>query len=316
MKLLLLFLSLSLFAQNPSGPELQARRSIGVLLLAHGGSAKWNQYVTEVKKAVEKEGYPSEVALGMADVRSMNSAVSKLESKRVREIICVALFINSNSELYDQFAYVTGKRDKPSEELIGAFRMLKMSEKEQMKKSGSHSHASHHSHSMNADSKRLETKIPLRLTRGLDDHAYVSRILLARAQKISTQPSKETVLLISHGPYTDEAEKRWMDVSNKVAAELQQLGGFNEVKAFNLRDDSPKEIKEAKAKEIRQYAQVRSRQGKQLLVLPHLMAMNGIESHIRKALDGVFYKMGKEALLPHPLVARWVVEQVQGTQKK
>lgn len=271
--------------------------SVGAVLLAHGGSAQWNRNVEGVKRSLEQAGYPVEIAFGMADSKTIGAAVQKLEARRVAGVVCLSLLANSHSELYDQFAYILGARPKPSQEFLEAMKIL------------AQDHAGHR-HSP-AASAALRTEMPLHLSPAMDDHPYVVRILLDRARQISRQPEMEVILLVSHGPYTDEAEKRWMKISENTARWIEKLGGFVRVKAFNLRDDSPKKVQEIRAQILRQYAMGQAKKGRKILVLPHLVSMNGIEQHISKALTGVSYKMAKEALLPHPLAAKWALEQIE-----
>ncbi|MBI4370358.1 MAG: hypothetical protein HY547_09035 [Elusimicrobia bacterium] len=278
-----------LWAEPPARP-------IGVLLLAHGGNAQWNNQIAAVDKALEQVGYPTEAAFGMADVAAMEKALGKLNSKNPAQIVCVPLFINSNSELYDQTAFVLGLKDKPSADFI-----------EGMKDAG---HSGHHGPSA-LDRRRVKAPRPLKLTSGLDDHPYVAQILLERARSLSRDPSKEKVLLISHGPYADAMETAWMKIEDSLARQLKELGGFADVRAFDLRDDSPADVRKRKNAEIRAYVAQSGKEGRQVLVLPHLIAMGGIEKSITKALEGLFYKISKEALLPHDLIGQWAISQVK-----
>ncbi|MBI2069541.1 MAG: hypothetical protein HYT79_02985 [Elusimicrobia bacterium] len=293
----------------------QAKAPIAVLLLAHGGSAKWDAQITQVKKAVEKAGYPVEIALGMADPANIEKALAKLSAKRPSKVVCVPILISSNSELYEQFAYVLGLREQPSADFLEGMRQAaKLGQGEERsagfgKKGRDKGHD--HRHHTSLDARQVKTKLDLKLASALDDHPYVAQILLARARAVSKNPAKEIVAIVSHGPYTDAMEGPWMETADKAARQLAQLGGFAEAKAFNMRDDAPIPVRQAKAKELRAYCQQRSKEGKQIIIVPHLVSMNGIEKHITKALDGLFYKISREALLPHPLVEQWVLAQIK-----
>jgi len=232
----------------------------------------------------------------MADSLSISEALRRLAARRVVQVACVAVLASSQSELYDQFAYVLGKRPAPSQEFLDAMKRLE--------ETPGHRHAPQ-------ESRPVKAPAPLELSRAMDDHPYAVRILLDRARQISRQPQKEAVLLVSHGPYTDEAEGRWMAAASNAAFWVEKLGDFSTVKAFNLRDDSPEKIREARAKAMRAWAAARQKEGKTILVVGHLISFNGIESHISRALNGVPYKMSKEGILPHPLAARWALEQVE-----
>ncbi|MBI4064607.1 MAG: hypothetical protein HY401_09965 [Elusimicrobia bacterium] len=288
----------------------EAAKPTAILLLAHGGSAQWNQEVERVRQTLTKAGYANEVAFGMADVSAMDRALAKLEALRPKpkQVVCVPLLVNSRSELYEHFEYVLGKRPKPSDVFINAVKEAVHDEARYPK----NQHKAHHHNAI--DSRRVATKLPLKLSPALDDHPHVARILWDRAKTVSRNPDKETVILISHGPYTDAMDILWMQNADQVARQLKELGGFAEVKAFNLRDDSAREIREKKAKEIRSFVSQAQRRGQKILVLPHLVATNGIEKRLTETLGGLFYKMSRQALLPHPLIAQWVLSQVKNNE--
>lgn len=302
-----------------------AAQPVGVLILAHGGSSKWDKEIFKVKKELEKAGYLAEVALGMADNRTIRKAMESLEARGVDGIVAVPLLVNSNSELYDQFRFVLGLSFKPSEDFLEGLRsnnltakrwsvMNSKGEEEKKKRFTIRMlwEKNKHEHGHTAmEVKQVTAKHKIRLTQAFDAHPLIAEILLDRAKKLSRNPQDEVIVLVSHGPYTDSREPSWMGPANALAQQLKDLGGFSDVKAFNLRDDSPKEIKERKAKELREYVRSNIDSGKKVIVIPHLVSMNGIEKHIREALDGLFYKMGKEAILPHPNVARWVIEMAK-----
>ncbi|MBU2271107.1 MAG: hypothetical protein KKE52_07380, partial [Alphaproteobacteria bacterium] len=71
---------------------------VGVLVMAHGGGAKWNGEVEEMLAPVGRD-YPLEIAFGMADSASLQDAVSRLEARGVRRIAVVRLFISGESWL-------------------------------------------------------------------------------------------------------------------------------------------------------------------------------------------------------------------------
>ena len=87
---------------------------IGVLVLAHGGSAGWNRTIEETVSAAQLT-YPTEIAFGMgmhpSEVQAMQRSVNTLEQRGVRRIVLVPLLISSSSDVMRQFQYVFGLRD-------------------------------------------------------------------------------------------------------------------------------------------------------------------------------------------------------------
>ena len=66
--------------------QAQAQARPGILLLAHGGSAPWNDNVRALAARVDKDR-PVEVAFGMATRANIQTAVDKLVSRGVTEIV-------------------------------------------------------------------------------------------------------------------------------------------------------------------------------------------------------------------------------------
>lgn len=263
-------------------------KPFGILLLGHGGGSEWNQAVLGVQKAVSSKKVPVEIAFGMADPAQIQRAMDRLKAQRVARIIAVPLFISSYSEVLEQTKYVLGMRKTPSDEFMTA----------------------PHSHMAAAVVRRARTDLPLVMTQALDDHALVADILLDRARKMSRNPSKEYVVLVGHGPLKDSDNELWLGAMDRLGRSVRRRGGFAGVRSATLRDDSPPAAQMKAEKALRDLVKDLSRQGR-VLVVPHLIASGGIERHIRRSLDGLFYSWTGETLLPDRRIAQWVIETAQ-----
>ena len=76
----------------------------GILLLAHGGSAQWNDNVRALAARVDKD-QPTEVAFGMARRANIQTAVDALVARGVTEIVAVPLFVSSYSSVVTSTEY-------------------------------------------------------------------------------------------------------------------------------------------------------------------------------------------------------------------
>ncbi|MBI3504978.1 MAG: hypothetical protein HY059_09070 [Proteobacteria bacterium] len=258
--------------------------SFGVVLLAHGGSSEWNAAVEEIKSRLSPK-YPIEIALGMADPIEIQRALDHLAQKKVKKAVVVPLFVSSHSEVMDQLQFVLGLRKEPSSDFVNA----------------------PHAHMSRAVLKRVHTKLPLVLTPALDGHPVVADILLDRAKKMSREPAKEAVVIIGHGPLKDEDNARWIANMDAVAAAVKTKGGFFSVQTGTLRDDAPPAVRANADKVLRETARALSRE-RRVIVVPLLIASGGVERHIKKTLDGIFYEWTGQTLLPDPRLAGWVDE--------
>lgn len=274
----------------------RAEAPYGILLLAHGGDASWNQEVERLRAEVDAK-VATETALGMADPKSLQAAVDRLQKRKVKRIVAVPLFVQSRSEVLDQTAYALGLTDTPSEALrAGLERMAK----------AHGAHAAHHGHSMEFSVERVKASAPIALARALDDHPLVGRILNERAQALSKDPARERVVLVAHGPVDEKAVAAWNGSMRSLCAALK---GFRSCDHALLRDDAAPEIRAAAVAALR--AKVAGAKGEKsrALVLPVLIARGGIERKIVKDLAGLDYAWDGRTLMPHDGFAGWVLER-------
>lgn len=280
----------------------RAQAPYGILLLAHGGDASWNKEVERLRARVNAK-VPTETALGMADPKSLQAAVDRLEKRKVKRIVAVPLFVQSRSEVLDQTAYALGLSDTPSEALrAGLERMAKAHGAH-----GAHAaHAAPHGHSMEFSTERVKARAPIALARALDDHALVGRILNERAKALSRDPARERVVLVAHGPVDEAALAAWRGSMRSLCGALK---GFRSCDFGLLRDDAAPEIRAAAVAEIRGMVAGPKGKSSRALVLPVLIARGGIERKIVKDLAGLDYAWSGETLMPHEGFGAWVLER-------
>jgi sirohydrochlorin ferrochelatase len=265
-------------------PSSAAAAAVGILLLAHGGKPSWNKEIEKVRDAVSAAA-PTEIALGMADPKTIQAALDKLEKSGVKRVVAVPLFVNSRSEVLEQTLYVLGLKEKPSEVMrLAAQHMPK-------------SHRGHHMFSL----ERVKTGLPVTMTPALDDHPLVAEILSERARRLSKDPAGETIILVAHGPVDEQAMAFW---NRSLASLAGRISGFKNVTHATLRDDAPPAVREAAVQELR--AKVAAAEN--VIIVPLLIARGGIEKKIPAALKGLEYRWDGKTLMPHPNIERWVQE--------
>ncbi|MBI4374846.1 MAG: hypothetical protein HY549_00190 [Elusimicrobia bacterium] len=267
-------------------------QNAGVLLLAHGGQARWNKDVAAVRDGLDRN-WPAEVAFGMADVAQIQAAIDRLEKRGVDRVIAVPLFVNSSSEVMEHTRYVLGLKREPSQILRDAMAF----------------HSAHmHGHRFSLG--QVSTDLPILLTAALDDHPLIGDILAERAKTLSRDPSRETVILVGHGPVDDKADPVWLSTMESLAKRVGSKAGFKAAFAATIRDDSPAEVKERASVALRKMVAEASKDG-EAIVVPLLIARGGIESRISRILKGQRYRWDGSTLLPHPNVERWAIESVK-----
>ena len=275
----------------------------GVLLLAHGGSGDWNREVLALADRIDSSR-PVEVAFGMANKRTIQDAVDRLTERGVSGIVAVPLFISSHSSVLRATEYLLGSRDEAPPELQAFARM------------GARRDSGHADADADADADpsfdrttRIETAVPISVTTALDGHSLVAEILISRAVDVSRTPEDEIVVLVAHGPSSAEDNDLWLDNMRSLAERMHLRTRFSRIQYLTVRDDAPDPVRSQATAELRAVVEGAVQEGKSVLVVPLLLTYGGIEVGIRRRLEGLPYRMARQALLPDVRLAQWVLVQ-------
>lgn len=267
----------------------------GILLLAHGGGEAWDANIQELARAVDRD-HPTEVALGMAARASIQAAVTRLEARGATEIVAVPLFISSHSSIVRSTEYLLGiRKDAPRELAIYA----KMSHGG----AAGGDHAAHAGAAAGDGTKPIVTKLPVRMTKALDDHPLLGAIAADRARSISRAPAREAVILAVHGPVPDADNELWLRDLRAVA---QHLRGYAAVETISLRDDAPPPVRNAATAGLRAMVETHRAAGRDVLIVPVLLSFGGIEKGLRERLEGLDYRIPSQGIAPDPRIAEWI----------
>lgn len=286
----------------------QNNNDYGVLVLAHGSrDDAWDNSIHEVIKSVE-ESYPTQVAFGMANPMTMQPAIDSLEQSGVNKIVVVQLFVSSYSPIIRQNEYLLGIRDTLADPPMMMHLM--------MANRGDSSNESSMSHSKD-DMKleQLDINAEIILTEPLDDHPLVGEILMDRINALSKEPSKETILIVAHGPSGEQDNENWVSTMESLAQQIEATASegkknFKKIDYFTVRDDANPEIYE-QAKEHFRSAVIEANKDGEAIVIPLLMAQGGVEARYVKRLEGLSYVWSGETLLPHTNIATFVDSAVE-----
>jgi len=261
----------------------------GVLVMAHGGSEEWNNSVTEAVNSLEVD-IPVEIAFGMSDPRTLQTAVANLESKGVREVIVVRLFVSKDSFL-DRTKQILGISPGAPE-------------------APSHDHVSEQSSDMSSSHRNMEfwristnSRFWLSDSGLLDDTEIVGTILKERVLDLSRDPGNESVLILAHGPGDDTENELWLERMNSQADEIRKVAPFRIVRVMTLREDWP-EVREASEASIKRF--IAETEGA-VIVVPYRVYGFGPYADV---LDGLDYMADKMGFLPHPGIGEWLQKQI------
>lgn len=283
------------FAQHADGPA-SAGSGPGILIMAHGGKANWNEAVADLTRQVDRT-LPAEVAFGMATRANLQRGVDALVARGVKEIIAVPLFISSHSSVITATQYLLGLRAEAPPELALYAKM-------------GHDHGAHSggdSESTADPASPVRAPVPIRMTAALDRHPLISVILLTRSQSISQDPAREVVIVVAHGPVSDEDNAKWLADMAALVEHMRGASAFKRIEYLTVRDDAPEPVRAEATAELRAVVERASSEGYRPLIVPLLISYGGIEAGIRKRLEGLSYVMSPQGLLPDARLAQWVL---------
>jgi sirohydrochlorin ferrochelatase len=272
-----------------------------VLLLAHGGNQNWNEEVNKLARQVNQT-VPVEVAFGMATKRNIQAAINRLAARGVREIVATPLFVSSHSSVITATQYLLGIRKTAPPELAIFARM-----------SHDHGAAGGHNHEHHGQAAEdgfdpttpVNSPVPIRWTGALDRDPVVAEILLARALSLSQDPAREVVVVVAHGPVSDEENVKWLADMGSLVGRMQQASRFRRIEYLTVRDDAPEPIRNKATAEFRQVVERASAEESRVLIVPLLLSYGGIEKGIKKRLEGLNYTLSNQALLPDDRLVQW-----------
>jgi sirohydrochlorin ferrochelatase len=281
--------ALALALTVPAVAAAQTARSVGTVIVAHGGGPEWNEQVVEIARGV-RTGGPVEVSFLMgpgAKTTRFQDVVKKLEAQGVGEIVIVPLLVSSHSGHYEQIRWLAG------DSVVLGDVML------------------HHLHM--AGIERAATSLPIRVTRAIDDSPEVARVLAERALAITPRPAGRALFIVGHGPNGAEDYAAWMKNLRPVADSVRALTGFRDVRVGLVRDDAPADVRAEAVRGVRELIELQFlATGDTVTVVPVLVS-RGTVSQVKIPADlaGLPMKYTADALLPHPGLARWVEARVR-----
>ena len=298
----LLRATLLLLLLFPAVPAPATAQTTGILLLAHGGRDTWNQEILSMAEQIDST-VPVEVAFGMANKRTLEDALDRLAERNISNVVAVPLFVSSHSSVMRATEYLLGSRGDAPPEMEAFGRMA-------ARRHAAGGHAAGGEADDDFDwHAPIETTLPISLTSALDSHALVADILVSRAREVSQAPENEVVVVVAHGPSSEEDNARWLENMRILVDEMRPRSRFSRIKHLTVRDDAREPIWEKAAADFRAVVKAAAQEDKTVLIVPLLLSYGGIEVGIRERLEGLDYRMANQALLPDDRLAEWVLMQ-------
>jgi sirohydrochlorin cobaltochelatase len=196
------------------------------------------------------------------------------------------MLVSSHSGHYDQIRYLAGELDTLDT-------MMR-----------------HHLHLSGIEPPEVE--VPIRITRAMDDSPEVAEVLAARASALATDPAKQALFLVGHGPNSSEDYAAWMANLRRVADTVRARTGFRNVLLDLIRDDAPEPVRAEAVRRVRELIGLQhALTGQPVVVVPILVSTGRVSTEkLPRDLEGLPMVYTSEGLLPHQAMARWVESRV------
>lgn len=266
----------------------------GVLVLAHGAGKEWNEAVLRAVDEVSGN-YQKEVAFGMGDAGTIQPKINALQSRGIKRIVVVPLFLSSSSEMYRHIEYVLGLRKEPD----ALFLVL-------MENAPEHTHG----HMLDLTAQ-VKFSVPYRMATAINYEQLIAAILEERIRSIRFDPARTSFFLLAHGPVSEEDNRGWFFLLSRYIEFLEKRFSHTKFLAFTFRDDAPAFIKKRAIHEIRNAAMYENAQRREVIALPFLLAPGGREMELEKILNNCRCRVHRQTLLPHRNISRLIERKVQ-----
>lgn len=252
----------------------------GLLVVAHGAGPAWNDGVRSLVAQLQWSGGPVATAFLMgpeAETAGWDSAVARLVREGTRSIVAVPLMVSSYGGHYHQVRYLAGEvRELPAEL------------------------AEHHHHAGTS-------VVPIRVTAALDDAPELGAALEARWLALDATDRRRALVLIAHGPTTDEEAALWASNLSRAAAAIRAEAPTT-IAIGLLRDDAPPPIRSAAVEEIRRTVhRIATETADSVTVMPVLISSGQLDQvRIPTDLAGLPIRYVPVSLTPLSVLARWI----------
>lgn len=291
------FASVAILSRTPAPAHAQPTRSpipgsVGVLLVAHGGSESWNARVDSLASALARApGVQAPVAVSflMGDAAAQHpfqAMVDTLARRGAQRVVIVPILVSSHSGHYEQVRWLAGMTDSLDATMM------------------------HHLHMSGIE--RSPLGLPMSVTPAMDAAPELAVALAARVRALAPSPAGRAVMLLGHGPNSAELYAAWMHELRPVADSVRALTGASSVVVELVRDDAPAEVRAEAVQRTRELITLqRAASGRDVLVVPILVSSGAVsEVKLPRDLAGLPIMYSGAPLLPDQALVAWVHRRV------
>ena len=250
----------------------------GVLVLAHGFREKGDRAFKDQMDTLSGI-FPTAIGFGMSMMMSshIQSAVDDLVAAGAKRIVVLPAVSSKFNSMMRQWEYIFGLNDEPPYLAV----------------------------------PRVETPARIVMRDPPGDDPLVAEILLDFADELSEEPSGEVVIIVAHGPESEEDNLVTLGVLEGLAEAVRQDSSFSAINFITLQDDAARDVRAANVARLRSWIEDATGDGKQVIIVSNLMATRSIQAKIRKDLKGLDFKFNAKGITQHPNFTKWMHETVR-----
>jgi hypothetical protein len=251
---------------------------LGVLALAHGyveeGNRQWMARFAPLA-ARRPTGYG--LGMTMMDSAHIQRAIDELEAAGARRILVLRTETGEANSLNRQWEFIFGRRDESAYLTV----------------------------------PRVTSNAELIWGPTPTAHPIMGEIMLDHARALSTDPARELVIIMGHGPENEADNEADLAIMAGHAATLRG-GGLADVRFANVMDDAPPPVRAANVAMIRGWiAEARGR-GQDVIVVTNVLTQSSVMRRLERDVDGTGAKFNDTSLMQHPRFAAWIDTVVGG----
>ncbi len=196
-------LVLSLVGCRRKPPAAATERKIGVLLVSHGSlSETWRKALTDldarVRGAILEDGRVKDVKSAFMEYTepSIATRMKQFDDEGFSDVVVVPVFLTVSPHPFDDIPTILGQKTDPQ-----SLETIKVEGIE-----------------------RYTPRARVHMTPLLDFTDILQKNVLRRAKHLSTDPSKEGLVLVAYGDTT--YEKEWSSLLDRVGAHVEEATGI------------------------------------------------------------------------------------------
>jgi sirohydrochlorin cobaltochelatase len=250
----------------------------GVLILLHGFGDRGDKVFKEQIQPYA-DIFPTALSFGMSMMMSQHIqlGLDDLVAAGAKNIVVVPIVATEHNTMIRQWQYIFGLYDEATY----------------------------------ASVPPVKTDANIKLIPPPGDDPFVAEILLDFAEQISTDPSKEVVIIVGHGPSAAADNQKQLALMDNLARIVQEDGGYSAVLSATLQDDAPLEVRDQNVAKLRGMIEAVKSDGKAVILVTNLIGAYTIQSKLRKDLEGLDYKFNAKGLVEHEKFVQWIGESVR-----